>query len=430
MSNRSAFRCNVESSFILNDEATIFDSNLIKYIMIESLYEDRYMPIIYLSIAVNIELYNKIVLNEKDGKIYLNITRYNEYSQNKLYKEYIKGQYSYIVSTNNPNYSEDLSSSNEADNTYKIITLALMSMDILNKARTSFNGVFGDIDQNTLIMKALSDLDSVICAPRYNPVYENIIIPPLNTKAKLLYFLCDMCPFYDTNYLFFIDFKRTYLLDFSGDYCYCEDGEKETVMIAIGSAMDRESYFEGMEEQDDKYYIDISPAYANISYNKKTDKIVNQLVFISDEGDSLKTDLSVNAAADSAVKQTFVRGNATYAKLYMNMMNSSSMEVEVMKENLDCSVLTPNKEYLIRNEKDSSVNGKYTLMHKKEVIRNSSGKFVTSVSLGFRKVGAIIPLDSEVEARAVSSNSIASRRIKDTNSVSSKILMNNGEYAK
>lgn len=408
--NRSAYKYNVNASLIIGNESMDFNPNYIKYILIESQYEETYMPVIYMSLSANITMYNALITNEKNGKIFLNITRYNEYSQNKLYKKYIYDQFSYIVSGNNPNYIEDLSSSNNIDDTYSLITIALINMDIMNKIRTPLNGIFSDIDQNTLILKTLEGLDCVVCPPRYNPHYDTIMIPPLVSKQKILYYLCDQCPFYDTNYMFFVDFNRAYLLDFSGNYCDANDGQKSTVVIDINSVLDDKSYFDGMEERDNEYYICANPAHTNIGLNKTTDKIVNQLVFIDDEGDIAKVDVNVNSADDSAVKQIFTRGE--HAKMYMNMMNSSCTEIEVVKESLDGSVITPNKEYLIKNSKEPTADGKYTLMYKKEIIKNNSGVFVESVALGLRKIGAIFPIEKDIEARAVYNNASAVYRRK------------------
>ena len=428
--SRSAYKFDVTASFILNNESTVINPNHIKYLIIESSYESIYMPVIYMSVSVTKELYQKIVDNEKLGKIYLKVDRYNEYSQNKLFKKYIEGQFTYITSINNPNYVEDLSSSNDKDDMYMLINLALMDMMIINKEKKAFNGVYKNIDQGTLILKALQDVESVISPLRYNPHYDTVMIPAMSSIHKYLYYLYDLCPFYDTNYIFFMDFDRTYLLDYSGKYCISEDGQKENVFLNIYSVLDEQSYFEGMEETDTGYTININPAYSNFGLNKHTDKIVNQLVWIDDEGDIQKVDVDVNSSPDSAVKQSFIRGE--HAKLYMNIINSSAQELEVMKESLDSSVITPNKSYTINNDKDHSFDGSYTLIYKKEVIRNVSGSFNNSVSLGLRKVGTILPLKDNVEARAVYENASAVYRRKnkipkqDTNS--DLILTNSGEY--
>ena len=105
---REAYKAKLQISFILNNQITEIGEKLVKYIMIENLYESRFMPVIYVSLSLGNELYTKIVENEKAGKIYLCIQKYNAYSGSALYKDYIKGQFTYILSTSNPNYSEEL----------------------------------------------------------------------------------------------------------------------------------------------------------------------------------------------------------------------------------------------------------------------------------------------------------------------------------
>ena len=136
---RSAYECNVTMSFINDDEEHKIDQNFISYIMIENLYESNYMPVIYIAVRVTNEIYSLLIQNEKTGKVYLRIDRFNTYSNTSLQKTYIEGQFTYISSTSNPNYTQSLDD-NSMDSSYKKITLALMSMEILNKIATNANG--------------------------------------------------------------------------------------------------------------------------------------------------------------------------------------------------------------------------------------------------------------------------------------------------
>ena len=184
---REAYKAKLQISFILNNQTTEIGEKLVKYIMIENLYESRFMPVIYVSLSLGNELYTKIVENEKAGKIYLCIQKYNAYSGSALYKDYIKGQFTYILSTSNPNYSEELvGEDDQADAAYRTVTIALMSMELLNLSKTSFNGVYGNIDENTIIMKAMEGMPAVIKKPKYNPTFDTIMIPAMNSKKKLL----------------------------------------------------------------------------------------------------------------------------------------------------------------------------------------------------------------------------------------------------
>lgn len=412
---RSAYKCKISVSYILNNEETKLNPNFIKYIMIENLYESRYMPVIYVSIAVPNNLYTTILENEKTGKVYLSIYRYNVYSNSSIYRKYIEGQFTYILPSNDPNYAQELSNGNlDIDSYYRVITIGLISMDIMNLAKTSFNGIYGEIDCNTLILKALEGLPAVVKPPIYNPYYDTLLVPALNSKAKLINFIFDECPFYDTNYMFFMDFNRSYLLDLTGEYCDANDGQYKTVIIDIREVTTAQSYYEGMEIKNDSYYIYMNPANTIVTENKSTNKTINQLVSIHNDGTIDFADLNINNNDDSTVKQSFIRDGDI--KLYKNMMESNTIVIEIAKDNLDSSVFTPNKEYIVNNYKDfSDYNGKYTLLYKKEIIKNISGEFGVSVLLGLRKVGNITSIGTQVSAAATRRNSSVAYRYKNTN---------------
>ena len=412
---RSAYKCNVQLSFINNNRESKIDSNFVKYIMIENLYESRYMPVIYVSVAVTNELYTEILTSEKTGKFLLSIERHNVFSSSAISKRYIQGQFTYILPTSNPNYTEELIEEAAADTSYRVITVGLMSMEIMNKVKSSFNGIYGNIDHNTLILKALEGLDMVVKKPLYNPIFDTIIVPALNSKTKLLQFLYGKCPFYDTNYIFFVDFIKGYLIDLTGESCPANDGTLDTVYIDINEVTTAESYYEGMDIRDGSYYLYVNPAATNISENKGMDKVSNQYVYVDDDGTVQAVDLDINNNIDSSIKQTFKRGGQEDSVLEKNIAESNTIVIELVKENIDSTILTPNKEYIINNYADfADYNGKYTLLYKKEVIKNIQGEFGISVCLGLRKVGNITSIGVGVVQSAIKKSKSAVGRYKST----------------
>ena len=410
MASNLVYKCNINMSFIFESEYPI-NSQFIKYIIIENMYESKYMPIIYVSMSVSNELYTLILENEKEAKMYLSLERYNNSSNTSLSKRSFNGQFTYIVSNPNPNYSQEVYDSANVDTQFRKITIGLMSMDIMNKVKKSFNGIFGEIDMNTLILKALEGIDTIVKMPTYNPEFETIVVPALNSKTKLLEFLCSKCPFYDTNYKFFVDFNQGYLLDMSGDAIEGNDGDLNTVYIDINELTTYDAYSEGMSERDGTYFMNVNPANTNISINKGTDKIANQIVSVSDEGEVTYVDLEINNNPDSELKQNFTRGGESDIILYKNDIESNTIVIEVTKENVDSTKFTPNKEYIIHNYDDyADYNGKYTLLYKKELIKNNNGNFIISTVLGLRKVGNITVIGSGVaKAAAMKSQSAMSR---------------------
>ena len=389
---REAHKCKISVSFILDGKERKLSVSSIKFILIEYLYGKNYMPVIYISLSLNDSLYSDMIENERKAKFYLNIRGYNVYSNTSISKDFIKGQFTYKLPTSNPNYSEDLNpKGSNMDSSYKTLTLALMSMKLLNKAKTSFNGMLGGIDQNTMIGEALNGLDKVVMKkPKYNAVFETINIPPLPSKSKLLKFIFRKNPFYDTDFMFFMDFSQSYLLDLSGDYCPANDNQLSTVAIDICSVTDSASYSEGVTIKNSSYQFYVNPANVNIAPNKTTDNIANQIVFVDDNYVE-KVDLNINKNIDSSVKQTFKRGGN--AKLYKNIAESNTVILELVKDNLDSSIITPNKKFIINSyENHKEYTGLYTLVYKKEIITNINGEFGFSLSMGLRKVGNITKL--------------------------------------
>lgn len=409
---REAYKAKIQISFILNNKTTEIGEQLVKYIMVENLYESRIMPVIYVSLSVGNELYSNIIENYKAAKIYLCIQKYNAYSGSSLYKDYIKGQFTYILPTSNPSYGEELVNENDqADAAYRTLTIALMSMELLNLSKTSFNGIYGNIDENTLIMKAMEGMPAIIQKPKYNPVFDTILVPALNSKRKVLKFIFQKCPFYDTNYMFFLDFNKSYLLDLTGESCLANDGQLDTIIIDIRKVTVEESYYEGMEVKNNAYCIYMNPANTNISTNKGADKISNQFVFVDDMGSVDYVDLNINNHTDSDLKQSFKRGGN--AILYKNIAESDTVIIEMSKDNIDGSVITPNKSYFINNYEDyEDYNGKYTLLYKKEIITNNNGSYGLSVSFALRKVGNITAIGNEVAVAATKKAASAAHRYK------------------
>ena len=411
---KKAMRCKVKAMLLLEDEAYDIDENFIKYIMIEDRYLVYNIPIIYLSLALNTDLYAAMLNNIKVGKFILSIQRINAYSDSALFNDSIEGEFTYVMSSENPNYMENLEiNTPTADNSYMSVVVALFSMDLLNKSKTSYNGSFSNIDVATLMFKAVEDIEHVVMkAPKYNIEYETEVIPALNSREKLLKYLFAQAPFYDTNFIFFMDWNRTYLVDMTGEGIQIDDGELPSVIFDIRNASVAEAYFEGVEEINDAYYLYINPANCNVIPNQHQDKIANQLVGVSEEGEVSFTDLEVNRNAGSEDKQAFKRNiNTTLMK---NMMESNTIVIELEKEYIDGSIFTPNKLYHIQNYAQyEERNGDYLLIYKREIIINHGGVFNSVTRFGLRKIGNIEEIGMGAAESAARLNQLSAHYTKN-----------------
>ena len=224
----------------------------------------------------------------------------------------------------------------------------------------------------------------------------------------MLDYVFNQSPFYDTDFTFFMDFDKVYLVDRNGEGCTVEDGNPKSIIFNIEAVTTDSSYVEGMTIKNGAYYLDINPANANVSLNKGQDKVANQIVSIDEQGTVAATDLNVNNNFDSETKQKFVRG--TTATLYKNSLESDTVIIDLEKDNIDGSIFTPNKIFSISNyEEYDNYDGQYSMISREEVIKNINGNFSISTSVKLRKIGNITSLGGSIaEAASSMSNGVYS----------------------
>ena len=408
---RQAYKADVQLALVEDGgKSTTIDSMMVKYIMIEYLYQERHMPVIYLSLALTEALYTEFIEKEKTAKVLLKIQKFNALNANAISRVTINGKFTYIPSTSNPNYTEALDEDSFSDHSaYRTLTMALLSMDLINNSKTSFNGIYSNIDENTLILKALEGLKCVVKPTLYNPTFSTIVIPPVTSRNDLLKFFFQKNPFYDTEYEFFMDFDKSYLVDWSAQAISANDGEPDNIILSIQPVTSANAYMEGIEKVSDGYMMYINPANTNLNLDKTSDNTANQLVFVDDFGDVTYADLNVNNAKGSTVKKTFRRGGN--ANLYKNIYESNSIIIQISKENIDGDIFTPNKSYKLKNYAGyEQYDGDYSMISKVQVIKNNNGEFGMSLLLYLRKITTITPIGMSVSTRTTYQNTDAASR--------------------
>lgn len=449
-----AHRYNITLSYNNNGVNTKIDPNFIRYLVIENLYHERNLPVIYMSLSVNTDLYKNIHDNEATGKFILKIDRFNIFSNLPLYQDSINGDFSYVMSNNNPENMEDLSGApDNANDNYKIITVGLLSMSLMNASRAQkdtrngilVSGMLGKIDSNTLIncvFEGLSDyhLYTAIKIPTHNIEYESINIPVMNSRAEILNYFYDKDPFYDTLFTFFIDFGRAYLLDQVPGGMQINDNTDHNILFKIGKVTDPNSYSEGMTSSNGMTIVHVNPNDVIATPNKGQDKVSNKLVTIDEKFTVDSVDLDINKTEGSDPKYLFKRGGN--AMLYKNIMESNTVNITLAKSNLDSMIFTPNKRYEINYATDSDnkkYNGEYLLASKREIIRNEAGMFRGSCEFRFRKLGNIENINPIENKNAATLNTnaevstqytVGSSRNSATDNVNAKYIKTNTNKGK
>lgn len=398
--NRKSYSATIDLFFDYNNIREKIPSENIVYVLVESNYDNDVLPIIYISLSVDSNMYTKIIKYKSLAKFYLNIKKINKNSISSISKNAISGSFSYIPSTTNPNYTEDLSNATSGDS-YKRIMLGLVSIELTNTLRKSFNNIYNNINTDNLISLALEGTNYIAEKITYNTHYNSILVPPLTSRYRLLEFIFNSDPFYDTKFRYFMDFERSYLLSKSGNSVDSGDGQLSSIIVDIRSITENEAYYDGVEVKNDAYYVYINPINSNVTLEQGIEKVANQIVAVDEDKIEI-VDLDINKTEGSDTKQMFIRTDNV--SVYKNELETNTIIVEIVKQHIDGSIFTPNKCISINNYGEySKYNGKYIMIYKREFYKCVAGEFVMSCNVGLRRIGN---LNNSKSTSATSSSAI------------------------
>ena len=363
----------------------------ISYIMIEHKYESvNILPVIYLAVSLSSDMYTKVVTSYKKSSFRLKIKKRNALLSSSIQSTVVDDEFTYIPSSTNPNISAQINSNADSDgNSYRSITLGLVSQSMTNKLRQSFNGIYNNISENEIIDIGLKGIRKVIKEDIVNnEKYDTIIIPPLSSRYKLLNFLFDRDPFYDTGFTFYMDFKDTaYLISKNGKAVDAQDGKPTDVIIDVLEIDDPDSFKEGFQLKNKAYRIAINSSDTNVTLNGATAKVANQIVAYEDDLKHAETlNLNMNNS-DTATRKMFVRSNA--GTVLKSELETNAFMIELLKKNIDSDIFTPNKAYKVNNiSQYSEYNGNYILSYKREFYKLSEGtnRFIVTCNVGLKRV--------------------------------------------
>lgn len=439
--NRIAYDAVIDLAFEHDGVRTSIQQEKIIYVLIEHDYEKQVLPIIYIAASINNDLYTDILKYKNSAKFYLNIKVQNQNSGSAISRNTINGTFNYIPSDLNPNYQEDLSDTETIDDAYyRRIMIGLVSIELMNTLRKSFNGIYNNIDQKTLVGVALEGTNCIIEDIKYNQEYSSILIPPVASRYKLLEYIFSRNNFYDTKFRYFMDFERSYLVSKRGDPIDAGDGDLDTIIVDIRSVAENEAYYDGVAIRNGSYYFYVNPSSTNVTLDEGTEKVANQIIATDYDSEVQQLDMEINNLDGSETKHMFVRSDN--AALFKNELETNTVIVELVKQHIDGSIFTPNKCIMVNNFGEySKYDGKYLIIYKREFFKCDAGKFIMSCNIGLKKVGnienagALTSSKSSIFARnsfkrttSANKNSTAAtnaRRITSTNNINKNNLIKN-----
>jgi hypothetical protein len=360
----------------------------ISYIMIDHKYENIHiLPVLYVSLSVSSEMYSKMLDSQSTSKFRLIIRKRNALSKTSLYNKIVSDEFSYVMTNTSANYSDTLDI-NSADS-YRTILIGLVSDNMTNILRKSFNGVFNHIKVSDLVNIALDGMPNVIKGTiLHDKEYSSILIPPLSSRYKLLEYINSRNPIFDSNYTFYMDFNTSYLIPKNGIAVKGKDNKPSNVIVDIKNYTSAEAYVNGYNIENDAYRVYVNAIDTNTIINSATARVTNNIIGYTDYSDNIQVfNINNNNPTDNTTKTTYIRDLNTSA--IKNELEANSVIVELLKQNLDSDIFTPNKSFIVNNYGDYiKYNGLYILSYKREFFYPANdGNFIITTNVGLKRTG-------------------------------------------
>lgn len=395
----TSFNFEVDAVLILdNGKEYDIPTESIQYVVTEYLYDVNNMPIIMVGININSNLYDIMVENMETATITFSIYKYDTSSTTFLRKKYISDRFIYLMDTN-PNYrkSLEIKASDKNENTtgkdYKQGNLALLKMDLINENKIIMNDIIKDSNIASIIHRYTKHMNMIIEPFEDNKIIDQIIIPPIESVTNLLDYLDRTVCIYKGGYRYFRDFYKTYLLSNRGNPVHDRtDMNYDTLIIRVHDTSDDDSKLHSVEiDKNNKVYIlNIDSNNTSIEINKIKDKSYNSIIGIDTMGNMKKLQLNIPINKESKEKITLHRifnDNMESLQSLKTIMDDSSILLNISKSEIDSTLLTPNREYLVQNYSSyKQYDGRFLLSYKKEVLIQQDGRFISSAMFGLRKM--------------------------------------------
>lgn len=392
----SSYRFSVSAVLLLGTKSYNIENHYIRTIILDYSYDKMNMPIIYLKLRIPTSLYNLMVLNVQVATLSLRLFKSDNDGSSVLKEPYIEDNFTYIMTTD-PNYNESFDEivSNESETDQKSYSegyIGLTSIQAINDNKKLFNTVLKDTNLISIIHKYTSHMNMVIEPFDNNDHIDRFIIPPITSITNLIDYINRNYCMYKSGYRFFRDFGKSYLLSATGKAVPDTYSNFNTVIVMIVDPLDNRSKMNSMEldKKNHAYIIYINANDISMKLDRVLDKQYNSIIGVDTLGNTLQENLAIPTYPESTKKVILERTSLNNTDMVYNtkaIMESGSVVITLNKTEIDSTILTPNKEYLVRNyESSSQYNGRYVLSYKKEIIMKEGENMIGNVMFGLRQV--------------------------------------------
>ena len=395
----TSYEYSLQTTVIIKNKTYDITSNSIKSLTVSHDYDKNTMPSVYIGVNISSQLYNEMVANADTGIISLRVFRSVKDQNNAMQRLFFEDRFMYVMPSD-PNYRSTLSDMDKETNTtdqnystsYLSGYIGLISLRCVEDNKKMFNEIVKNTDLISVVHKYTNHMNMCIEPFDQQCDIDQFIIPPITSITSLLAYLNDTFCFYKEGYRFFRDFDVSYLLSMKGKHIDDKRSIYNTVIISVRDPLEQLSNTLSMEldNKNKAYIVYVNATDTSIKVNRILDKQFNSIMGVNTLGEVLEEELDIPRSPESSKKVLLERVNSDNLTTIYNTkhkLESSAVIMQITKSEIDSSILTPNKEFQIRNyPNNAEYNGRYVLSYKKEVMFNDGDKFRGTVVFGLRKV--------------------------------------------
>lgn len=388
------YRYDIKLQYEYNNSLINIDHTQIHSITVDYDYDNRNMPIMILKASIDKNIIDDMIKNSTIKTITVIISKFIYNDPIKIKQNYIRDRFIYFL-PKDMNIDKDIDYdeyTKDSVDLYKSITIGLMKMDTINNTKRLINDVFINTTLMNMIIKYTSHMKLLIEPFQNNNPISSFIVPPISSITEYIKYLDDYFTLYPSGYRLFYDYDKTYLISASGKGLQSIGTESYSVIINVNNTTKMDSKVQGMEidRSQKAYFVDVDAKDTNIFQDEATDKTYNTIIGIGSDGQYNKVKLATENIDLSIEKSRIVRLPNNNLKIVNNIkrqIEDKSITINIVKTELDSSIFTINREYIIRNFDTLGRNtGKFLLSRKREIYTLDNDNFILSSILTFKKI--------------------------------------------
>lgn len=379
------------------DVIDIPDTNIAS-VIIDYDYDNKNMPLILVNCNISTKLIDQMVRRKMETTVLFNIKKYPIKTNKEIEAEpirvktdYLNGEFIYFLQ-DDVDYNRDVSYDDNHPNDlpehlYVKTTIGLLDQNLVNSNKKLINYIYRNVTKTDIILMNTSHMPLLLEPLDRDRSYSEFIIPPISSLSALLKYMDDKHMIYATPYRFFIDFDKTYIMSSLGNNIQAVDETIKNIIFNIDNPVEMYSKIQGVKVEGDTHIVEVDSNYTKYYIDTTTGNRYNSILGIDSYGNSTSKKINILKQRGGNTKINIVRLEDTdIIDTLKGRLELSSVILHIVKNDIDCSIYTINKEYYVNNFIDyKDYNGLYLLSRKQEIFIKEHEYFRSNNRIILRK---------------------------------------------